>query len=141
LRVGRVDAFPILVDERLLAVERCMDAEHPVVQEKGFVLIPLDKRGGFFCHAVFNVLIGDSRVVIKIVELPRGDITSSRAGAGPVRNVDIEAVLQRGVRFWTKVPFSEVAGRVAVVFERFSQRVVFRVESRNRVDCRRWLKR
>ena len=43
--------------------------------------------------------------------------TAGRSGAGPVRDVDVEAVLERRVGLGAEVPFAEMAGGVAGVLE------------------------
>jgi len=82
----------------------------------------------FLCHAIFNVFVGDVRVVIEVFEFPWCNITSRRAGTGMMWNVDIKTMLQGRIRFRPEVPFAEMAGCVTVGFQGFRQRVVFRIE-------------
>ena len=95
LRVGGVDAGAVFFDQGFFGVERRMDAEHPVVQEKRAILIVLDEGGGFLGHAVFDVLVGLTGIGVEVFEFPRGDKAAGGTGAGPVREVDVEAVLKR----------------------------------------------
>ena len=132
LRVGGIYAGAVFFDESLLGVERRVDAEHPVVHEKraGFVLF--DERDRFLGHAVLNVLVGHAGVGIEVFELPRSDEAAGGSGTGPVREVDVEAVLQRRIRRGTQMPFAEVGGGVACGFEGFRDGVIGGCEPRNR---------
>ena len=58
LVIALINSFTILVDEFLLGVKRCVNAEHPVVQEKRFRAMLFDKRDGFLCHSVFSRVTG-----------------------------------------------------------------------------------
>ncbi len=140
LRVGGIDSGAVFFDEGLLCVERRVDAEHPVVHEERTCLVFFDEGNGFFGHAVLDVLVGHTGVGIEVFELPRGDEAASGTGAGPVREIDIEAVLQRRIRRGAEMPFAEVGGGVASGLEGFRNGVIgsrqagnrFRHESRRR---------
>ncbi len=114
-----------------------MNAEHPVVQKEGFVLVLLQKGDGFLGHPIFDVLVGNVGVVIKVFELPRCHVAARRPGTGMVRNIDIETMLKRRVGLRTEMPFPKVTGRIAVVLEHLGQRVVVGAEPRDGIGNRR----
>jgi hypothetical protein len=93
LSVGGVGGGAVFFDEGGFGIEGCVDAEHPVVEEEGLVLVFFDEGGGFGGYAVFDVFVGGfGEEVVRV--FPWGDEGSCGAGAGGVGEVDIEAVLE-----------------------------------------------
>lgn len=139
LGVGGVGKRAIFLDERLLRIERRVDAEHPVVEVKGVALVFLHERDGLLRHAILDVLVGHAGVVVEVLELPRRDVTARRPRPRPMRHIDIEALLQRGIRLGAEMPFAEVPGRVAGGLQRFRERRVFGFQPRRRLGLNRLL--
>lgn len=79
LLTGRIRLGPILFDQFLFRIKRCVDTEHPVVQEERSVAVFFHPSAGLDRHSVFDVLVRDIGVVVKVFELPRGNKTASRA--------------------------------------------------------------
>ena len=109
--VVSIELAAVILDQFLLGVERRVHGELPIVHEERFVLRqrfhPLHRLLG---HAVFEVFVRAVR--LEVLELPRRHETARRSRAGPVRDVHVEAVLQRTVRLGTEMPLAEMAGGV-----------------------------
>jgi len=131
LGVPEIDAGAVFFDESLLRVEGGVDAELPVVEEEGSVPVRFHPRDGLGGHAVLEMLAGGA--FLEVLELPRRDEAARRAGAGVVRDVHVEAVLQRRIRLRPEVPFAEVSGGVTGGLQRLRERGVARLQPRRRL--------
>ena len=109
-----------------------MNTEHPVVQKEGPVSMSFHESDSFLGHPILDMFVGNVRIVIEVFELPRRHVTARWARTGMMRHVDVKTMLQGRIRFCPEVPFAEMAGCVAMVFQHFRQREVLRVEPRDR---------
>jgi len=123
LRVIRIGFMAVLFDQCLFGIERSVNTKHPVVQKERFVLMRFDKRNGFLRHAVFDVLVRSVRVEVR--KFPGCNIAAGRSRSRPVRNVNVETMFQRRIRFVTQMPFAKMPCCKAGILECIRQRVVF----------------
>ena len=76
-----------------LASKGSVDGEHPIVEEEGFVFVPLHEGHGFLGHAVFDVFVGRNGIEVGI--FPGSDETPGGSGSVPVWDVEVESVFKR----------------------------------------------
>ena len=117
LRIRRIHAGAILLNERLFGIEWSVYAEHPVVQIKRLILVSFHECHGFLCHAVLEVLVGLTGVGVKVLKLPWCDKTSCGSWARPVWHINIETLLQRRIRFLPEMPLAEMSRGIARGFQ------------------------
>ena len=108
-----------------------MNGESPVIQEEGPVAVGPDELEGFLRHAVFDVFTSLPGEIQFRRELPRRDVTARRSRPRPVRQIHVEALLERAVRLRAEMPLAEMAGGVARGFERLGERVVVGLQPRD----------
>lgn len=93
LRIFGINEASVFFDEVFLGIEGSVDGEHPIVEEEGFVFVPLHEGHGFLGHAVFDVLVG--RIGIEVGIFPGSDETPGGSGSVPVWDVEVESVFKR----------------------------------------------
>jgi hypothetical protein len=136
LRTPQIDARAIVLDKLGLGVKGRVYRELPVIEEKGLVSLRFHEGHRLVPHAVFDVL--PWRLGGKVIEFPRGHEAAGRAGARPMRDIDVEAMLQRAVGIRAQVPLAEVGRGVAGLLECFGEGKVGRIEASGALALARW---
>jgi hypothetical protein len=114
-----------------------VDAEGPVIEEKGAILVLLKELACFLGHSILDMV---ARLAFIPPEGPGGEVAilSTRAGSGGPWEVDGKAMLPGGVGWWPQMPFAQVSGLIACVLKEFGKGDVVGGESREAIGDPAW---
>ena len=90
----------------------------------------LHEGHGLADHAIFEMFIRCGGLEIRIRgKQPWGEIGAGRTGARPVRNVDLESVLEWTIGFETEVPLAKVTGDIRLPLQCLSEGIECRIQA------------
>ena len=124
-----MNLLDVFLDQDRLGVKRSMGRVRPIVDKEWPVLVFLHERHGLLGQSIFDVFTRKIGFEVQLLrKLPRCRIRTRGSGAGPVGNVDIEALLTRAVGLMAEMPLPKVSSGVTRTLKYFGQRFHFEVK-------------